>query len=67
MEKMEAPAPLNDNADLEAALLCLLMQITCAGYRDPHGQPLESNLAYLDAMALLRLRGTIGVSAGVPS
>lgn len=40
-----------------AALLALVRQIVGGGYRDHHGHPLETNEAFLDAIALLTLHG----------
>jgi hypothetical protein len=50
-------APVDDDA-LEA-LSALVAQILGSGYRDRHGHPLENNLAFRDAIAVLMLRGRL--------
>jgi hypothetical protein len=46
-----------DEDDALAALAQLVDQIRGSDYRDRHGHPLEMNLHYRDAVALLTLRG----------
>ena len=47
--------PANDNArqELEAALANLVHQVDIGDYRDAHGQGLRSNLAFMEAQALV--------------
>lgn len=46
-----------DEADALATLAKLVQQIQGSGYRDRIGHPIESLEAYMDALALLKLRG----------
>lgn len=53
MQEPEAP----DDLDAIETLRALVQQIQGSDYRDKHGQPLEMNVAYRDALALLKLHG----------
>lgn len=55
----DGPA-LNDEADALEVLRALVSQIAGSGYRDRNDHAIEMNVAYLDAVALLQLRGLLG-------
>lgn len=48
---------LNDEIEALAVLERLIGQLSGSGYQDRHGNPIELNLAYRDALALLELNG----------
>lgn len=57
MTDMPEREALNDEAEVMAVLRALMRQLAGSGYRDRLGHPVEMNVAYRDAVALLKLRG----------
>jgi len=50
-------------AEILEAALDLMDQITGAGFREPHGHPIENKLAYMELVAILTARGLVGPEA----
>jgi hypothetical protein len=52
--------PQSDEFDALEALRALVEQLEGSDCRDKFGRPIENNVAYSDAVALLRFRGLLG-------